>query len=76
MRVQFETDTPVFSMVLTPHNFRAEEPLHRLFAKHLIEKGEEVADACVRAVGCLERVGGCMSVEQHGIWLLEEQASA
>ncbi|SPS02365.1 6,7-dimethyl-8-ribityllumazine synthase [Cupriavidus taiwanensis] len=63
MRVQLETDTPVFSMVLTPHNFRTEEHMRGFFAKHLIEKGDEVADARVRAVGCLERLGGCMSAE-------------
>ena len=63
MRVQLETDTPVFSMVLTPHHFRADEPVHAFFAQHLIAKGEEVADACVRTVGCLARLGRGMSPE-------------
>jgi 6,7-dimethyl-8-ribityllumazine synthase len=63
MRVQLETDTPVFSMVLTPHNFRADEPIRAFFAQHLIAKGEEVADACVRTVSCLARLGGGMSPE-------------
>jgi len=63
MRVQLETDTPVFSMVLTPHNFRSEAPVHAFFARHLVAKGEEVADACVRMMGCLARLGGGMSPE-------------
>ena len=63
MRVQLETDTPVFSMVLTPHHFRSEEPVHAFFAQHLIAKGEEVADACVRMAGCLARLGVGMSPE-------------
>uniref|UniRef100_UPI003F493985 6,7-dimethyl-8-ribityllumazine synthase n=1 Tax=Cupriavidus yeoncheonensis TaxID=1462994 RepID=UPI003F493985 len=60
MRVQLETDTPVFSLVLTPHNFRSEEPLHSFFAQHLFAKGEEVADACVKTVGRL--VGLCEGI--------------
>ena len=63
MRVQLDTDTPVFSMVLTPHNFRTDEPVHAFFAQHLIAKGEEVADACVRTVECLARQGRGMSAE-------------
>ena len=38
-------------------------PVHAFFAKHLIAKGEEVADACVRTVGYLARLGGGMSAE-------------
>ncbi|TDF62641.1 6,7-dimethyl-8-ribityllumazine synthase [Cupriavidus sp. L7L] len=63
MRVQLETDTPVFSMVLTPHNFRPEEPVHAFFAKHLIAKGEEVADACFQTVGRLAGLRGGISAE-------------
>lgn len=45
MRVQLDTDTPVFSVVLTPHAFQ-ETPAHIDFFKaHFVGKGREAADA-------------------------------
>jgi 6,7-dimethyl-8-ribityllumazine synthase len=45
MRVQLETDVPVFSAVLTPQRFHDHETHQRFFAKHLFEKGTELANA-------------------------------
>ncbi|MDC0003117.1 6,7-dimethyl-8-ribityllumazine synthase [Porticoccaceae bacterium] len=45
MRVQLNSTTPVFSAVLTPHDFLTEgQP--EFFAEHFVEKGVEVARAC------------------------------
>jgi 6,7-dimethyl-8-ribityllumazine synthase len=45
MRAQLDTGTPVFSAVLTPHDYLSEgQP--EFFAKHFITKGIEVAQAC------------------------------
>lgn len=47
MRVQLDTGVPVFSAVLTPHNFH-DGPEHKeFFFNHFKHKGEEVADACL-----------------------------
>lgn len=46
MRVQLDTDTPVFSCVLTPHHFHETEEHQRFFADHFVTKGREVAQAC------------------------------
>ena len=46
MSVQLSTGVPVFSAVLTPHNFQ-ETPAHAdFFKKHFVEKGHELAQAC------------------------------
>jgi len=58
MRVQLETDVPVFSMVLTPQHFREQGELRAFFAEHLIGKGSEVANACVRTLVALEALAG------------------
>ena len=47
MQVQMETDLPVFSAVLTPHNFHESEEHRRFFHEHFRVKGREAADACV-----------------------------
>jgi 6,7-dimethyl-8-ribityllumazine synthase len=54
MRVQLETDVPVFSMVLTPHNFREHGEPHAFFARHLAIKGGEVAEACMGMLAALD----------------------
>lgn len=46
MRVQLETDTPVVSVVLTPHQYRDEAPLAGLYSAHFVAKGAEAARAC------------------------------
>ncbi|MEO6955570.1 MAG: 6,7-dimethyl-8-ribityllumazine synthase [Antricoccus sp.] len=56
MRVQLETDTPVLSMVLTPHNFQ-ETGAHRdFFQTHFRLKGAEAARACISTVASLQKL--------------------
>ncbi|MEE1622856.1 6,7-dimethyl-8-ribityllumazine synthase [Zafaria sp. Z1313] len=45
MRVQLETDVPVFSGVLTPHHFHEHEEHRNQFSRHFVAKGKELADA-------------------------------
>jgi 6,7-dimethyl-8-ribityllumazine synthase len=45
MRVQLDTDVPVFSAVLTPHHFHEHEEHQAYFARHFELKGAELADA-------------------------------
>jgi 6,7-dimethyl-8-ribityllumazine synthase len=47
MRVQLDTDIPVFSAVLTPHNFQESKEQIKFFYDHFKVKGKEVADACL-----------------------------
>lgn len=46
MRVQLDTDVPVLSAVLTPHNFQESEAHIRFFRDHFVIKGREAANAC------------------------------
>jgi len=45
MRVQLETDVPVFSGVLTPHQFHEHQEHVEYFTGHFEKKGRELADA-------------------------------
>lgn len=46
MSVQLETEVPVFSVSLTPHNFHEKSEEHqKFFADHFVKKGQEAADA-------------------------------
>jgi 6,7-dimethyl-8-ribityllumazine synthase len=45
MRVQLDTDVPMFSAVLTPHHFHDHEEHQAYFARHFELKGAELADA-------------------------------
>ena len=54
MTVQLCTEIPVFSAVLTPHNFQSPEHV-QFFHKHFFEKGEEVASACLTTLTALQR---------------------
>ena len=55
MRTQLDTGVPVFSGVLTPHDF-VSEGRPEFFRQHFVIKGEEVAEACARTLShyCLE----------------------
>ncbi|WP_458779804.1 6,7-dimethyl-8-ribityllumazine synthase [Arthrobacter sp. D3-16] len=44
MRVQLETDVPVFSGVLTPHHFHEHEEHRNQYSQHFVVKGKELAD--------------------------------
>jgi 6,7-dimethyl-8-ribityllumazine synthase len=50
MRVQLDTDVPVFSAVLTPHHFHEHSTHQSFFAEHFDRKGEEVANALIATV--------------------------
>lgn len=56
MRVQLDTRVPVFSAVLTPHDFHGHEEHRAFFRAHFVKKGEEVASACLNALAQLARV--------------------
>lgn len=55
MRAQMDTGVPVFSGVLTPHDFMS-EGREAFFFEHFKIKGEEVASACAKTLSqyCLE----------------------
>lgn len=56
MRVQLDTDVPVFSAVLTPHHFHEHGEHKRFFAEHFSTKGLEVARACLATIASLGRL--------------------
>ncbi len=60
LRVQLDTEVPIVSVVLTPHNFH-EHAVHRdFFARHFEVKGVEAAAACVQTLenlDCIARLG-------------------
>lgn len=58
MRVQLETDTPVFSAVLTPRDFHEHEEHRKFFSDHFVRKGTEAARACVETLASLSRLPG------------------
>lgn len=45
MRVQLDTEVPVFSVVLTPHHFHEHDEHVGYFTKHFVKKGAEAATA-------------------------------
>ncbi|MEP3231201.1 MAG: 6,7-dimethyl-8-ribityllumazine synthase [Hyphomicrobiales bacterium] len=45
MQVQLETDIPVFSVSLTPHNFQSTDEHIEFFKEHFVKKGQEAAAA-------------------------------
>jgi 6,7-dimethyl-8-ribityllumazine synthase len=67
MQVQLDTDIPVFSMVLTPHNFHEHEPHKSFFLDHFVEKGREVAHACVKTLAALEALPRYTLIERREV---------
>ncbi|OZC57423.1 MULTISPECIES: 6,7-dimethyl-8-ribityllumazine synthase [Nocardiaceae] len=57
MRVQLDTDVPVFSVVLTPHHFHEHADHTDFFADHLEKKGVEAARAVTRTLESLNSIG-------------------
>lgn len=45
MDVQLETEIPVFSVSLTPHNYQETDLLTKFYKDHFAEKGKEAANA-------------------------------
>jgi 6,7-dimethyl-8-ribityllumazine synthase len=58
MRVQLDTGVPVLSVVLTPHHFHEHETHQQFFHAHLVHKGQEAAQACLRTVAALRALPG------------------
>ena len=58
MRVQLDSDVPVFSAVLTPRDFHEHEEHQRFFSEHFVKKGVEVAQACLATLAGLAKVPG------------------
>ena len=56
MQVQLATETPVFSVVLTPHHFHEHAAHQRFFHEHFRVKGQEAARACVGTLESLARL--------------------
>lgn len=56
MRVQLETDVPVFSGVLTPHHFHEHAEHLDRFTRHFVTKGEELANAVAATLTALASV--------------------
>jgi 6,7-dimethyl-8-ribityllumazine synthase len=50
MRVQLDTEVPVLSAVLTPQHFHEHADHLDFFARHLVGKGAEAADACAATI--------------------------
>ena len=45
MQVGLETEVPVFSVSLTPHNFQPVDSLINYYTEHFVKKGGEAAEA-------------------------------
>ena len=58
MQVQLTTETPVFSVVLTPHHFHEHETHHGFFHAHFRQKGAEAARACHGTLESLAKLAG------------------
>lgn len=56
MRVQLESDVPVFSAVLTPHHFHEHDEHLNYFARHFEVKGAELARAVTATLESLARL--------------------
>jgi 6,7-dimethyl-8-ribityllumazine synthase len=56
MQVQLATETPVLSVVLTPHHFHEHEVHQRFFHAHFRVKGAEAARACAGTLASLAQL--------------------
>ena len=56
MRVQLDTETPVFSVVLTPHHYQETEVHNAFFHDHFKLKGVEAARAVYGTLESLARL--------------------
>ncbi|MEM7269096.1 MAG: 6,7-dimethyl-8-ribityllumazine synthase [Pseudomonadota bacterium] len=50
MQAQLATETPIFSVILTPHNFQETEAHEAFFTDHFHLKGQEAARAALATV--------------------------
>ncbi|MEP2777005.1 MAG: 6,7-dimethyl-8-ribityllumazine synthase [Luteolibacter sp.] len=58
MRVQLDTEVPVFSCVLTPHHFHEHADHLAFFREHLAKKGTEIAESAFSFVTQLSGLAG------------------
>lgn len=56
MRVQLETDVPVFSVSLTPHHFHEHAEHVGFYTEHFVKKGGEAARAVARTLESLSAI--------------------
>ena len=56
MQVQLQTQVPILSVVLTPHQFQESEAHRTFFHQHFQLKGREAALACRQTLGNLDRL--------------------
>ena len=56
MQAQLESGVPVFSAVLTPHNFQESQEHIDFFAQHFLMKGTEVARSCLSTIESLKKL--------------------
>ncbi|MCL4127002.1 UNVERIFIED_CONTAM: hypothetical protein GTU68_042890 [Idotea baltica] len=55
MQTQLETGTPIFTAVLTPHDFISEgQP--EFYKEHFVIKGVEAAQACAETLAAMEKI--------------------
>ncbi|TDO99413.1 6,7-dimethyl-8-ribityllumazine synthase [Marinomonas balearica] len=55
MQVQLETEIPVLTAVLTPHNFHEHDEHSSYFKRHFVKKGKELANAADEAMRLTEK---------------------
>lgn len=58
MRAQMDTDVPVLSVVLTPHNYQESEPHNAFFRDHFVLKGREAAAAAQAITDTRRKLAG------------------
>ena len=61
MDVQIDTDVPVLSVVLTPHNFHEHSEHRDYFRRHFVQKGAEAARAAVQTVQSLQQLDAALA---------------
>jgi 6,7-dimethyl-8-ribityllumazine synthase len=55
MQIQLETEVPVVTAVLTPHNFHEHDEHKNYYSNNFINKGAELANACDQAIQLTEK---------------------
>jgi len=56
VNASLETEVPILSAVLTPHQFHEHAVHHEFFREHMLTKGKELAEACVGIIESLAAV--------------------
>jgi len=64
MRVQLDSDVPIFSAVLTPRDFHEHDDHQHFFRDHFVKKGTEVARACLETLASLDTLGAVLATRQ------------